>query len=234
MVSNEDFRAEVISRILEQLSNDYPDIPPSRAASLAAEIFEGGRRREDERRDIKVTTKLIRARLDCNIFFRLVEEGWGEVKRLPSGAIVAVNYSLMFDERLNFPKRSRLAAASKRVRQTCPEEATQYKQAFRDWREARKRYLATESEEAWEWYRAGKGNRNSVAYRSKMDLRRRGGEWYFRTRRLFRYTLNELLPRLQERERALKEMRDAATIMEELREQVFEAMNVPPALRSYA
>lgn len=234
MVSSEKFRADVINNITEQLRNDYPDIDPAKAESVAAEIFEKDERREAARKGIKITKELIRARLDCNIFFKLLEEGWGEVKRLPSGTIVTVNYALMFDERLNFPKRSRLAAASKRVRQTCPEEVVHYKQALRDWREARKRYLATGNEESWEWYRAGKGNRNSVAYRSKMDLTRRGGEIFFRTRRLFRYTLHELLPRLLERERALREMREATAVMIEMREAIFEGMGVPEAFRTYA
>jgi hypothetical protein len=233
VISNEGFRAEVISNIAEQLCNDYPTLDPLRAASIAAGIFERDEKREAASRGVKVSNKLIRARLDCLIFFRLVEVGWGQAKRLPSGATVAENSPLTWDWRLNFPKRSRLAAASRRVRQICSEEAAQYKQAWRDWREARKRYLATETEEFWEWYRAGKGNRNSVAYRSKMDLSRRGGEQYFRTRRLFRYTLHELLPRLQEGERALREMQEATEVMKEMRELIFERMNVPDALRSY-
>lgn len=204
MILNEAIRADVINNIADQLREYNPNIESAKAISMAAEILEREEKRETACRGIKATPKLIRARLDCNIFFRLVEEGWGKPKRLPSGAIVAVDSPLTLDWRLNFPKRSRLAAASKRVRQTCPHEVAQYKKALRDWREARIRLIATETEEAWEWYRAGKGNRNSVAYRSKMDLSRRGGEWYFRTRRLFRYTLHELLPRLKERERALR------------------------------
>lgn len=234
MVSDDKFRVEICSRMAEQLCLDFPDLDSTRAASIAAEILEHTERRDAARPRVKVTPKLIRARLDCLIFLRLVEEGWGEARRLPSGAIVAVNSPLMFDERLNFPKRSRLAAASKRVRQTCPDGAERYKQAWRDWREARNRYLATETEESWQWYRAGQGNRNSVAYRTKMDLSRPGGEWYFRNRRLFRYTLHELLPRLQERERARRELREATATMTEVRDQIFEAMGVPPSRRSHA
>jgi len=229
-----DFQAEVLSRMAEQLCHEFPDLNNTRAASIAAEILERAERRDAARAGVEITPKLIRARLDCFIFLRLIVEGWGEARRLPSGAIVAVNSPLMFDERLNFPKRSRLAAASKRVRQTCPEEAKRYKQAWRDWREARNRYLATETEESWQWYTTGEGNRNSVAYRTKMDLSRPGGGWYFRNRRLFRYTLHELLPRMQERERARRELQEATSTMTEAREQIFEAMGVPSALRSYA
>jgi len=67
-----------------------------------------------------------------------------------------------------------------------------------------------------------------------MDLSRPGGGWYFRNRRLFRYTLHELLPRMQERERARRELQEATSTMTEAREQIFEAMGVPSALRSYA
>ena len=213
MLPSGDFQAEVLSRMAEQLCHEFPDLNNTRAASIAAEILERAERRDAARAGVEITPKLIRARLDCFIFLRLIVEGWGEARRLPSGAIVAVNSPLMFDERLNFPKRSRLAAASKRVRQTCPEEAKRYKQAWRDWREARNRYLATETEESWQWYTTGE---------------------YFRNRRLFRYTLHELLPRMQERERARRELQEATSTMTEAREQIFEAMGVPSALRSYA
>jgi hypothetical protein len=234
MIPNEDFQAEMLSNIAEQLCCAYPGLDSAKAASIATGILERDERREAARKTTRITTELIRARQDCLIFFRLMEEGWGETKRLPSGAIVAENAPVSWDERLNFPKRSRQAAASKRVRQTCPGEAAQYKQALRDWREARRRYLATETEESWEWYRAGKGNRNSVAYRSKMDLNHQGGLGFFRTRRLFKYTLGELLPRLQERERANKEMREATARLIEMRDLIFARMGVPPAYRSYA
>jgi hypothetical protein len=114
MIHNEALRADVIENMIEQLFEINPNLDRARAAHIAVEIFEKDERRQTACRDIKVTTKLIRARLDCLIFFKLVEEGWGRTTRLPSGAIVAENSPLTWDWRLNFPKRSRLAAASKR------------------------------------------------------------------------------------------------------------------------
>lgn len=221
----------MINDLVEAVCQMHPDTDADKVASRAAELLADLHHRDAARREMQVTDELIRARADCLIFFALVLDGWGKALRLPSGAVVAVGAPASFNERLGLPTRHRLGMASKRVRQTCPEEVTRYKQAWRDWREARRRYLATETEASWQWYCAGKGNRNSVAYRSRVDLARRGGEEQFRTRRLFRYTITELLPRLEERERAYKELQEAAAIMEQARERIFEKMGVPPALR---
>jgi hypothetical protein len=231
MVSQTAVQARIINDLVAEVCDLSPDADPVKIASRAEELFEEMERRDTACRSTAITDEIIQARLDCLIFFNLVIYGWGKAKRLPSGAVVSVDAPASFDERLNFPSRYRLWTASKRVRQTCPEEAAGYKKAWRDWREARKRYLATETEEAWEWYRAGSGNRNSVAYRSKVDLNRRGGKEHFRNRRLFRYTIDELLPRQEECERAYRESLEAADVMEQMRDRIFELMGVPPALR---
>jgi hypothetical protein len=223
--------ARIIGYLVEQVRKDDPFINPATVEGKVRELFEDINKRDVARSRLKVTDEIIRARGDCLIFFDLVTFGWGKTKRLSSGAVVAIDAPVSFDERRGFPTRYRLWTASKRVHETCPEEAAQYKQAWRDWREARKRYLATETEEDWQWYRSGKGNRNSVAYRSKVDLNRRGGEQHFRTRRLFKYTINELLPHHEERERAYRELLEAQNIMSDMRARIFEKMGVPPEFR---
>jgi hypothetical protein len=113
------------------------------------------------------------------------------------------------------------------VRRQCPNEVAEYKAVLREWREARRRYLATETEASWQWYTRGRGNKNSVAYRSHVDLNRFGGEEWFRTRRLFKYTISELLPRRDERRRARIEMKRADARMRRARERLLERIGVP-------
>src|SRR5215470_12086702 len=106
----------------------------------------------------EITTEMEIARLDCLMFIYLISYGWGKVHVLPSGAKIAENSPVSKMRRLGYPTRHRLTMASKRVRQTCPEEAELYKQAYREFREAHRRWLATETEESWAWYVHGKGN----------------------------------------------------------------------------
>lgn len=232
MISEAAAQARVTAYLIEQVCKDDPTTNPATIAEKVKALFEEINNRDAARRKAQITDEIIRARGDCLIFFDLVMLGWGKTKRLPSGAVVAVDAPVSFDERRGLPTRYRLWTASKRVRQSCPEEAAQYKQAWRDWREARKRYLATETEESWQWYTAGKGNRNSVAYRSKVDLSRRGGEQHFRTRRLFKYTIAELLPRPEERKRAYQELLEAERVLSIMREQILIRMGVPPEFRN--
>lgn len=230
MISEAAIELKIADDLAAEVCNHDPHADPAKVANKVANLFAEINRRDKARRGVVITDEIIQRRLDCLIFFDLALLGWGKAKRLPSGSVVAVDSPISFDERRAFPTRYRLWTASKRVRQTCPDEAARYKQSWRAWREARKRYLATETDESWQWYRAGQGNRNSVAYRTRVDFRR-GAEEYFRTRRLLKYTLGELLPRQEERERARLELRQASDIMHETRERIFEMMGVPPALR---
>ncbi len=181
-----------------------------------------------------LTKEIQKARIDCFLFFFIVQFGWGKTVVLPSGAKVAVDAPASGMRRLGYPNRYRLWTASKRVRETCPMEAAQYKQSWKEWQEARRRYLATDNESSWQWYVCGKGNSNSVSYRTKVDLCHNGGEQHFRTRRGFKYMANELLPRQEERQRALREMRSTAVLMQGLRERIFDLMGVPEEYRSLA
>jgi hypothetical protein len=183
---------------------------------------------------IGYTDEIHNARADCLMFFILIECGWGRTRRLPSGAVVAEGAPVSGLRRLGYPQRHRLGMASKRVRQTCPEEAARYKQARKEWKEARRRLLAAQTEESWKHYVSGEGNRNSIAYRSKVDLSHQGGWLHFRTRRGFKYMAHELLPRPQERKRAREEMKEAEAILNEMRERIFEKMGVPPKFRRLA
>ena len=183
---------------------------------------------------VKLTDEIQRARLDCFMFFFLVEFGWGKTRILPSGAVVAENAPVTGMRRLGYPQRYRLSMASKRVRQTCHEETALYKQARRKWKEARIRFLAAQTERSWKHYVCGEGNRNSVAYRTRVDLSHRHGWIHFRTRRGFKYMAHELLPRIQERKRAREEMREAEAILSEMRQFIFEKIGVPPEFRQLA
>ena len=231
MISEETVQANVTRELVEEACQSDPTLDPATVEAKISEIFGEIKRQKAARKGVHITDEQIQARGDCLIFFDLIMFGWGKAIRLPSGAVVAVDAPASFDERRGLPTRYRLWTASKRVRQTCPEEAAQYKRAWRDWREARRRLMATETEESWQWYRAGDGNRNSVAYRSRVDLSRRGGEKHFRTRRLFKYTISELLPRMEERQRAHQEWLEAESVMREMKKRIYEKMGVPPEFR---
>jgi hypothetical protein len=179
-----------------------------------------------------LTNEIQKARLDCLMFFILIECGWGKARILPSGAVVAEGAPVSGLRRLGYPQRHRLGIASKRVRQTCPEETACYKQARREWKEARRRFLAAQTNRSWKDYVYG--GSNSVAYRTAVDLRHQGGWLHFRTRRSFKYMAHELLPRTQERQRAREEMKVAEAILSEMRERIFEKMGVPPEFRRLA
>lgn len=114
----------------------------------------------------------------------------------------------------------------KEVRQRCPAEIALYRRAWRDCREARRRLLATESVQSWRWYTTGKGNKNSVAYRTKVDLSRQA-ESHFRNRRLMKYMSHEVLSRKAERRRARKELRDSQIAMMAARQRVYQKMGIP-------
>jgi hypothetical protein len=157
----------------------------------------------------KLTRKVQQQRIDCFIFFFLIAFGWGKTRPGASGPILVEHAPISGIRALGYPNRYRIEQASKRVRALCPEETSQYKQAYKEFREACRRYNATESEKAWNWYVAGKGNKNSVAYRTKVDLSRRNGVEHFRTRRSFKYMAHELLPRKEERKRARQEIKQA-------------------------
>lgn len=151
-----------------------------------------------------------RRMLECaerlRIFFFAVSHGWKKARRA---------YGRWYVDKL-----------MKEVHQSCSEEVTLYKRAWRDWREARRRFLATKSEPEWSWYKSGKGNKNSVAYRTKVDLSRHA-ESHFRNRRLFKYMSHELLSRKHERRRARKELREAQAKMSLARQRIYQKMGIP-------
>jgi len=140
-------------------------------------------------------------------FFFAISHGWKQARRI---------YGRWYVDKL-----------MKEIRQSCPEEVALYKKARREWRECRRRYLATETEREWQWYRAGKGNQNSVAYRTKVDLSRQGGEAHFRNRRLMKYMAHELLTREGERTRAKKELRAAQAAMTRARQRSYQKIGIP-------
>ena len=199
----------------------------ARIANLIAQI-----ERENTRRAAILTNENQKARLDVLIFIFLNHFGWGRTVRYPSGAVVAVDAPVSGMRRLGYPTRARLVEASRRVHQTAPEAVARFKAARKSWLEARQRYLATETEETWRYYICGPGNRRSLAYRSQVALRRRGGVEAYRKKH--RYLYSELLSRPDERKRARGEMREAAEVLREAREQIFEAMGVPKILRKLA
>jgi hypothetical protein len=105
--------------------------------------------------------------------------------------------------------------------------------AYKNWAEARRRYIAASTKDDWHWYVGGEGNSNSVAYRSKVDSYRRGGKEHFYKRRGFRYMVHELLPRDMALTRAAEQMREAEAVMTRTGDTIFGKMGAPLEYRSY-
>jgi hypothetical protein len=169
---------------------------------------------------------MIRARLDCFIYFHVREGGGFYGVKLPNGQTKMLS-TLTTDERLNFPSASRVQWANRRVRIVAPGAASEYRFRVCRWREARKRYLATRNALIWQAYVADKN------YKTVIALARRGGLEHYR-RYVCPYLVSELKPRMQERRRAYREMKAHSARIKELRVMIFEAMGVPEGFREYA
>ena len=223
-----EIRKAVIGQMIEIASRHSPDpiLNRERASKLANQLY--NELEETQRERTKgaegLTRKLFRDRLDCFIFFSLIEKGWGQSERLTSGAVKVRNCPLSSEVRLGIPSQYRLWRASRRVRMACPFEAQKYKREYRAWKEARRRYLATESDAKWgKYYRR-------VVYYSRIARTRRGGREHFK-RRLYRYMSYQLLPRQKERHRALIQMWEADVVLCEMRQKILDVFEVPDGLR---
>lgn len=225
---HQEARDSLIADFTAYICRTNPKVDREKAAARAAKMIDPVDRHLTLMGE-SLTNETQKARLDVFIFIFLVEFGWGRTVRYPSNAVVAVDAPVSGMRRLGYPRRARLVDASRRVRQTCPEQAARYKAARKSWREAWQRYLATETEENWRYYICGSGNCRSLAYRSQVAMKRRGGVEAYRKQH--RYLYSELLSRRDERRRARREMCEAAEVLKEMREQIFEVMGVPKILR---
>lgn len=179
--------------------------------------------------DLLPRTKLVldketqKARLDCLIYFFVVEFGWGKNHNSPVSGM----------RRLGYPSRGKLWRACVRVRGECPQETKAYQRAMREYREARRRFEAARTKKGWSWYINGRGNPMAVALRSHIEKHRRNSSEKFDSL-YFKYRYKELLPREKERRRARREMKEASERLKQLRGEIFERMGVPPAFRRLA
>lgn len=110
-------------------------------------------------------------------------------------------------QRLGYPSRRTIFTAVKRVRAAAPELCREYKAMWKLFREARARYTATLTEKDW-----------------KQQAR-------FRPNRGWRYKHWQLLPRLEEQQRARREVREADARMAEIKDALFDLFEVPVEFR---
>jgi hypothetical protein len=181
--------------------------------------------------------KTLRARLDCLVYFHTRVFPWKIRKRGPDGEVLnqRVEEGGVYEERrLGFPRSWKVAQAISKIHKTCPLESKAYEFAFRRFKEARRRFLATQTKESWEWYLRGKGN--SQLFRSWMNLKYGGNGFSDDESRVgyFRYRYNELLPRTKERKRARRQITEALNAIENHRAAIFEKMGVPEMFRVLA
>jgi murein L,D-transpeptidase YafK len=119
--------------------------------------------------------------------------------------------------------------AIKAVRKKASDAVKVYRKALREWIEATIRFKATETVESWRYYTAGEDNRRSVAYRSRVAVMRRGGMERFNSSKM-RYLFNDLLPRLAERKRAERQIKNALVAMITAEQMIYTCMGVPLSL----
>lgn len=180
-----------------------------------------------------------RARLDCLIYFYTRVFPWKIRKRGPNGERLEqrVEEGGVFDvRRLGYPRQWAVQRAISRIHKTCPQESKAYEIALRRFKEARRRFLATETKESWDWYLRGKGNSQNVYFRSWMNGRFGGNGFSDEgdTVGYFRYRHEELLPRIGERNRAGWEIKLALKELEDWRAAIFVKMKVPKMFRVLA
>ena len=181
--------------------------------------------------------KMLRARLDCLIYFHTRSFPWRIRKRglYRETLEQRVEHGGVYDEqRLGYPRRSAIQRAITRIHKTCPEESKAYELALRRFREVRRRFLATETKESWNWYLRGKGNSQNVYFRSWMNSRFGGNGFSEEEGKIgyFLYHYEELLSRKEERKRATRQIKEAMNEMEHWRELIFEKMGVPEVFRA--
>lgn len=106
-----------------------------------------------------LTPQIQKNRIDCLIFFHIVQHGWGPARKTISrngkASWVAYDIPASRESRLGYPDRGRIHRACARVRRSRP-EAKEYQVAFRRFKKARILYLATETQAKYENYLIGK------------------------------------------------------------------------------
>ena len=188
---------------------------------------------------VSLPKKILRARLDCLIYVFTRFFAWKIRRRGFDGETLEqrVQYGGIYDEqRLGRPGRSTIQRAITRIHKTCAEESEGYELAIRRFQEARRRFLATETNESWEWFLRGKGNSQNLRFRTRMNAWSGGNGFSDDKSRVgyFLYRYQDLLPRMEERKRARRQIKEAQKEMDHWREAIFDKLGVPEALRHLA
>ncbi len=177
----------------------------------------------EERETSKLKGSLIRARLDCLLFFHVQEFG-GFYRVIDERGKPQMLSRLTFSEKFNFPSSSRVQWANRRVRESAPSAAQEYRLCTRRWHEARRRFCATRDKLTWNRFLVERNYKTTIA------IARRGGIDHYK-RYICPYLASELKPRMEERRRARREMKASDARITELRVVIYAAMGVPADLR---
>lgn len=186
-----------------------------------------------------LTPQIQEARLKVLIFLYIRHFGWGKVTIKPSKKNPEGRPTYSWSQNpvqkvkaLGYPNEDKIWKAVRDVRAVCLEEANLYKKVMAERREAERRYKATTFKHTWEIY-LGDGGPNSLVYQSKV-ARFRGKGYFFKQKGgyvKYKYAFHELLPRMEERKRAKREIKEAEEKLEALKDAIFEKMGVPPQFR---
>lgn len=190
-----------------------------------------------------MTPEIQAARLKVLIFIYTRHFGYGPVTvtpnqtdptRRPSFQVLDIPLSRM--KVLGYPDKNKIWRAVRDVRALCLDEAKEYRFVMAERGEAEIRFNAARFETRWKAYTNRNGS-SSLKYQSKVaEHRGKGNMFNIRKqgKTAYKYTLKELLPRHEERERARREMQEADEKLEAIKNKIFEKMGVPPQYRRLA
>lgn len=179
-----------------------------------------------------LTPEIQRNRIDCLIFFHVVQFGWGparkSISRNGKDSWVAYDVPASRESRFGYPDRGRIDGACAKIRKLCP-EAKEYQQAFRKFKKARVLYLASETAAKYENWLVGKYDplRGGRAPN-------RSGYFYHDHKKKGKKRWKMIEQRKKVRLESKQEIMKATAEMARCRAAIFDTMGVPPEFRSLA
>jgi hypothetical protein len=170
----------------------------------------------------KESKQKFKTRMSVLRFFCYARNG---IKRRNDGGHEPYN-RCSFITHLGNPTTRQLRRASAFVNRNCKELAQSLWVVGKEYREALKRYQATKTENSWEKYVHGEGNKNSVSYRTHVAKMRGESLEDFRKNRMFKYFSYDLLPRLEERRRAAREIRESIEKINNIEHKIYDFFGI--------
>jgi hypothetical protein len=232
-------------RTIEEAKEPSPALKISKGRIEALKLIRQERLRVIDARGL--SPEIQRNRIDCLLFFHVIQFGWGPARKTISrngkASWVAYDVPASRESRFGYPDRGRIDGACAKIRRLCP-EAKEYQKAFARFLQASELYMAARTKKSYSKHLAGEpSDLVRVNPKSQQNIRRR------RTRVEFINTLIKErigLKRIAERDfagtanrklirkRAQQVIMEATAEMARCRAAIFDTMQVPEQFRSLA